>query len=173
MKLRLTLVFLVALVVLPVNAADEMRKLDFLVGDWKGEASMQSGPGKGERAIQTEHVQSKLGGRLLLIEGIGKRKLEDGSAGDVVHDAVGVVSFDEKTKKYRFDAWTARSGYVQAWFEAGDDHSARWGFDLPEGGKIRYSISLDDKGRWLEVGEFSRDGAQWMKFMEMNLEKVK
>lgn len=170
MKTRIAILFLLAL---PIYAADEMRKLDFLVGDWKGEASMQSGPGKGERALQTETVRSKLGGKLLLIEGLGKRKLADGGAGDVVHDAVGIVTFDEKTKAYRFDAWTARAGYVQAWFEAGENNSARWGFDTPDGGKVRYSISLNDKGEWREVGEFSRDGNQWMQFMEMNLQKVK
>jgi hypothetical protein len=169
MKIRIAILFLIAL---PLYAADEMRKLDFLVGDWKGEASMQQGPGKGEQVIQTETVRSKLGGKLLLVEGLGKRKLAEGSAGDVVHDALGVVSWDEKSKKYRFDAWTLR-GYVEAWFEAGDDNAARWGFSTPDGGRIRYSISLNDRGEWHEVGEFSRDGNQWMQFMEMTLQRVK
>ena len=172
MKIRIAFLFLIALSV-PLYAADEMRKLDFLVGDWKGEASVLGGPGKGERAIQVETVRSKQGGKLLVVEGLGKRKLEDGSAGDVVHDAFGVVSFDEKTKKYRFDAWTAARGYVQAWFEAGDNR-AQWGYDLPEGaGKIRFTIALNDKGEWYEFGEYSRDGNQWFKSMEMTLAKVK
>ncbi|MGZ5473874.1 MAG: hypothetical protein ACXW31_12140, partial [Thermoanaerobaculia bacterium] len=96
MKIRIAILFLIAL---PVFAADEMRKLDFLVGDWKGEASVSSGPGKGEQVLQTETVRTKLGGKALLIEGTGKKKLADGSAGDVVHDAVGMVWFDEAMKK--------------------------------------------------------------------------
>ena len=168
MKIRIAILFLLAL---PLYAADEMRKLDFLVGEWKGEASVQQGPGKGESALQTEVVRSKLGGKLLLIEGVGKRKLADGSAGDVVHDAVGVLTYDEALKKYRFHAWTLR-GYVEAWFEAGDN-SARWGFDTPDGGKIRYNLSLSDKGEWHEVGEYSRDGKQWFQTMEMRLQKAK
>ena len=171
MKTRIAILFLLAL---PLFGADEMRKLDFLVGEWKGEASMQSGPDKGENALQSEVVRSKLDGKVLLIEGTGRRKLADGGAGEVVHDAIGVVSFDEKTKTYRFDAWTERAGYVQAWFDAGDDHSARWGFDIPDGGgKVRYTISLTDNGTWREVGEFSHDGNRWMQFLEMNLKKVK
>jgi hypothetical protein len=169
MKTRIAILFLVAL---PLYAAEGMRKVDFLIGEWKGEASVQEGPGKGEQAIQHEMVRSKIGGKLLLVEGIGKRKLADGSVGEVVHDAVGVVSYDEATKKYRFDAWTQR-GYVQAWFEPGDDQSVRWGFDTPDGGKIRYTISLNDKGQWHEVGEYSRDGNRWFKTMEMTLTKVK
>lgn len=169
MKVRIAILFLIAL---PLYAADEMRRLDFLVGDWKGEASVHAGPDRGN-ALQTETVRTRLGGKILVVEGLGREKLENGTAGKPVHEAFGVVSFDEKTKKYRFDAWTAQRGYVQAWFEAGDDNSARWGFDTPDGSKIRYSISLNDKGEWREVGEFSRDGNQWMKFMEMTLQKVK
>lgn len=169
MKVRIAILFLIAL---PLYAADEMRRLDFLVGDWKGVASVHGGPDRGN-ALQTETVRTRLGGKILVVEGLGREKLENGTAGKTVHEAFGVVSFDEKTKKYRFDAWTAQRGYVQAWFEAGDDNSARWGFDTPDGSKIRYSISLNDKGEWREVGEFSRDGNQWMKFMEMTLQKVK
>jgi hypothetical protein len=170
MKTRVAILFLMAL---PLYAADEMRKLDFMVGEWRGEASMQQGPGKPAVALQHEMVRSKLGGKLLLIEGTGHRKLETGFPGDVVHDAVGVLSFDEKTQKYRFDAWTERAGYVQAWFEVGEKNNARWGFDTPEGGKIRYTITLTEQGTWHEAGEFSRDGNQWMPFFEMNLKKVK
>ncbi len=170
MKIRIAILFVIAL---PLYAADEMRRLDFLVGDWKGEASVSSGPGKGENALQTETVRSKLGGKALLIEGIGRRELADGSAGDVVHDAVGMVWFDEATKKYRFNAWTAARGYVEAWFEVDGVNAARWGFDTPDGGKVRFTIALDEEGRWREVGEYSPDGNRWFKTMEMKLTKVK
>ena len=170
MKVRIAILFLIAL---PLYAADEMRKLDWWIGEWKGEASVQMGPGKTEHALQTERVQSRAGGRVLVIEGLGKRKLEDGTAGDVVHDAFAVVSFNEKTKSYDFDAWTVRDGHVDAWLEPGDDHTAKWGFDTPQGGKIRFTIRLTDAGEWHEVGEFSRDGNQWTKFFEMTLRKAK
>lgn len=170
MKTRIAILFLMAL---PLYAADEMRKLDFLVGEWRGEALVQQGPGKGERALQHEVVRTKLGGRVLLIEGIGHRKLETGFPGEVVHDAVGVISFDEKTQKYRFDAWTERAGYVQAWMEVGEKNSARWGFDTPDGGKVRYTITLTEKGEWHEAGEYSRDGNRWFPTMEMTLAKTK
>lgn len=171
MRARWILGIVLALVVLPADAAEGMRKLDWLVGDWKGDAKVFGGPDRGE-AVQVETVRSKLGGKLLVVEGTGRRKLDGGATGDVVHEALGIVSYDEKAKTYRFDAWTAQRGYVQAWFEAGD-HTARWGFDTPDGGKIRYTISRTDKGEWREVGEFSRDGNPWMPFMEMLLAKTK
>lgn len=158
---------------LPLFAADEMRKLDWWVGEWSGNASVQMGPGKPQQAFQVEKVQSRLNGRVLLIEGLGKRKNDDGSIGDVVHDALAIVSWDEANKRYRFDAWTARDGYVQAWLELGEGHKAKWGFDIPSGGKIRYEIELTDKGEWHEVGYFSRGDMQNVKFFEMTLAKAK
>jgi hypothetical protein len=168
MKLRWLVLLVVAL---PAFAADEMRKLDWWLGEWSGPASIQMGPGKPQQVLQTERVQSKLGGRVILVEGLGKRRMEDGSAGEVAHEALAVVSYDEKTKKYVFDAWTARDGHVDAWLEVGEKQSATWGFDTPQGGKIRYSIRLTEAGEWNEIGEFSRDGNQWMKFFEMTLAK--
>ena len=166
MKIRLALVLLVAL---PLFGND-LRKLEFLVGDWKGEAQVLSGPDKGEHAVQVETVRWKLGGKALLVEGIGKRKLDGGATGEIVHDALGVVWYDEAQKKLRFDAWTAANGHVDAWFEAGEN-SARWGFDIPHG-KIRFTISLTEKGEWHEVGEYSPDGNRWFQTIDMKLAKV-
>lgn len=174
MKIRIAILFLLAF---PVFAADpaapaEMRKLDWLVGEWKGEAAVLSGPGKGETALQTERVQSRQGGKLLVVEGLGKRKLADGTAGDVVHDAFGVIWYDEQAKKYHFNAWTAERGYVDAWLEGNDDGSARWGFDVPQG-RIRFTITRTAKGEWQEIGEFSPDGTRWFKTIELLLAQVK
>jgi len=173
MNMRRTLVLmLVLLTALSAAAADEMKKLNFLVGEWKGEGWFQMGPGKRELVLQHEIVREKLGGKILLIEGLGHRKLENGSAGDVVHEALAVVSWDEAKKAYRFAAHTAQQSSVDATLEL-RDNGAVWGFDTPQGGKIRYTIRQTEKGDWNEVGEFSRDGTNWMKFFEMTLQKVK
>jgi hypothetical protein len=170
MRIRtLVLVCAISLIALSASAADEMKKLEWMLGDWKGDASIQMGPGKLQLVSQTEHVEAKLGGKVLVIDGLGKRKNDDGSPGDVVHEALGVISWDAKKNAYRFDAWTAREGYVEAWMTVGD-RVAAWGFDVP-GGKIRYTIRHTDKASWHEVGEFSRDGNEWMKFFEMTLTK--
>ena len=134
--------------------ADEMRKLDFLIGEWKGEAWVQMGPGKRETAIQTEKVTSKAGGKVLLIEGLGKRKLENGSAGDVVHDAIALVSWDKTKKTYRSTPHVAQQESVDATMDLTAKNTLVWGFDTPNG-KIRYTIRLTAKGEWNEVGDFS------------------
>jgi hypothetical protein len=120
--------------------------------------------------LQAEHVAWKLGGKVLVIDGLGHRKNADGTAGEVVHEALGVISWDAQKKAYRFDAWTARDGYVAAWMNVAD-RAATWGFDTPSGGKIRYTITPGAKGEWHETGEFSADGKAYVKFFEMTLRK--
>jgi hypothetical protein len=43
---------------------------------------------------------------------------------------------------------------------------------LPQVGDVRFTIKLDEKGRWFEVGEISQDGREWRIFFEMTLERV-
>ena len=166
---------LVILLVAPVAfAADEMRKLDFLVGEWKGDAWIRMGgpSAKTEHIAQHEVVRPKAGGHALLIEGIGKSKLEDGTIGEVVHDALAIVSWDAAANQYRFQTWTSENRpAVPMRFEVPEPNRVVWGFDTPQGGTIRYTIRLTEAGEWHEVGEFSRDGKTFSKFFEMTLKK--
>src|SRR5687768_9994048 len=108
---------LTALFAVPLFAADEMRKLEFLAGEWKGEGWFQMGPGKPSHVIQNEKVTVRAGGSALLIEGTGRAKKEDGTAGEVVHDAVAILGYDEQAKKYLFSTAVAGRGAANPWFE--------------------------------------------------------
>jgi len=155
-----------------MHAADksaEMRKLDFMLGEWSGDSWIQMGPGKPARSVVTEVARSKAG--VVVIEGVGRRKNEDGSIGDVVHDAIGIISWDPVRKAYAFAAYTESKGHVDASFALGENNSVVWSFEAGPGQKIRYTIHVSEKGEWNEVGEFSSDGEKWLKFFEMNLKK--
>jgi hypothetical protein len=155
------------------SANDEMRKLDFLAGEWKGEAWIQMGPGKPSYIVQTERVQSKLGGQVLLVEGLGRNRLADGAAGEIVHDALAVISWNAEKKTYRFATWVAGKGELETTLDLTSPTTAVWAMDVPKG-RMRYTIRLTEKGEWNEIGEFTRDGgATWSKFFDMTLTKVK
>ena len=166
------LVIMALVLAFDASASDAMRKLDFLIGEWKGEGWVRMGPGQPEHVIQAEVVRAKAGGNALVIEGLGKRKLPDGTAGEVVHDALGVVSYDSAAKRYRFETWLAdEKPRVEMRFDVPSPNKVVWGFDTPQGATIRYTITLTDEGDWLEVGEYSPDGKAWSQFFEMTLEK--
>jgi hypothetical protein len=146
----------------------EMKKLDWLTGNWKGAGWIQMGPQGRKEFTQTEAIQSKLDGLVLIIEGQGKAK-EDGST---VHSALAFVSYDERAKTFRWRAFTAEGRQTDTVATVGT-HTLEWGLDIPQRGRMRYTIKLNEKGEWHEVGEMSQDGRTWHKFFEMTLQRQK
>src|SRR5678810_1027580 len=103
---------LTVVAVLSVCAADppaskdvqrrEMKKLDWLVGHWKGSGWILMGPQGRHEFTQTETIEAKLDGLVTVIEGLGKAK-EDAST---VHAALAFVSYDHRAKTFRWHAIT-------------------------------------------------------------------
>lgn len=155
----------------PKAQIEAMKKLDALVGEWKGSGwSSTKDDGRREFNI-VEKVQRKLGGALLLIEGRGTRK-SDNDEVVVTHEALGLLSYDDKAKRYKFRAHDIRGQAIDVEPKLLDS-GFEWGFKSEEGGvTIRFTIKYDDK-RWHEVGEASKDGKVWHKFLEMTLDRVK
>jgi hypothetical protein len=142
----------------------EVKKLESMVGQWKGSGWIQQGP-KRETFTGTETVQRKLDGLALLVEG----KFAN-PEGKIIHETLAVLAFDPKAKGYRFRTYLA-SG-------VSGEHDLRiipdayeWGFSFT-GGEVRYTIKTANDV-WFEIGEFSKDGKTWVKFFEMKLERVK
>ena len=140
-----------------------MQKLGFLVGEWEGGGSMAMGPGPRSTFVQTERIQFKHDGTLLLIEGNGKT-----SAGMTVHDALAVVSFDPATGAYKFRSFVAVGRFGE--FKASvNGNSFVWTINAGSQ-TMRYTIIVEN-GVWKEVGERSTDGATWTPFFEMTLKR--
>lgn len=151
-----------------------MKSLDWMVGSWEGTSWIEFAPGQRRTNNSLETVQSKVGGGVILIEGFhkGKRTGEDGKEKQVTtHEALSMLLYDAKAKRFRFVAYTASQGYGD--FEAQlIDHGWRWEMSNPTG-KMRFTITHSDKDEWSEGGEVSQDGKTWHKFFEMTLHRVK
>ncbi len=142
-----------------------MAKLGFLTGKWKGQGWIATGPGEPHRFTQTEDVQSKLGGTLVLIEGLGN---EEGAT-RVVHQALAVVSYDDAKTSYRFHAYSWPGRYVESEAEV-TEKSLQWG-SVSGPANVRFRIVVNEKGQWHETGETSMDGKTWRQFFEMLLDR--
>jgi len=151
---------------------EAMKKLNFLVGEWKGEGWTEFIPGQRRSSPIAESVQVKLGGMVLLVEGLGKTKVPGKQEEVVVHNALGILSYDEKAKIYRLRSHiaTGQTTDAEAKFT---DGGFQWGFQAGPSLSFRYTVKLTDKGEWFEIGEMSQDGATWRKFHEMTLQKLK
>lgn len=145
---------------------EAMRKVSFLEGKWQGKGWISFGPGEKHHFNQTENIRGELGGSILTIHGVGRADAK------VIHDAFAVISYDSKAQKYRMHSYKD-GNFLDAEAKVGDDGSFIWGFEHPRAGKIRYTIRLNEKGRWVETGEFSRHGEKWVQNFEMTLDKIK
>ena len=143
----------------------EMKKLDWLVGHWKGTGWVQMGPQGRNEFTQTENIEAKLDGLVLLIEGLGKAK-EDGRP---VHTALAFVSYDHHAKTFRWHAFTPE-GQIDTEAKVGTE-TLEWTLQIPQRGRMRYTITRNPKGEWVEVGEMSQEDQTWHKFFEMTLRK--
>lgn len=124
-----------------------MRKLAFLAGKWSGPITVFRGPGQPLHLTQTEDVQYKLDGLVLLIEG---RSADAG--GNAQFQALATVAYDDASGAYRFRAYNdgryldttltvARGGF--SWgFTAGPAH-------------IVNTMHLTAKDQWQETTQVS------------------
>ncbi len=142
-----------------------MARLAVLEGNWQGTAKTEGRPGQASTTlIQYEKVEYDLNQSVLLIHGTGVTK------GDTVFQALGVISFDQTAKEYKFKSWLADGRQTDAWFHFTGENNMEWGFDVP-GGSIKYVINNDGK-HWTEKGYFSPDGNASYPFFNMELEKL-
>jgi hypothetical protein len=112
-----------------------LKKLDFWVGKWSGEAGVLGGSGEPRELIQTEEAPYKLDGLVLIIEGVGKTKPD----GRVALEALGTVSYDDEAEAYQTCAYND-GRYLETDLKLGENGKAiTRGFVL---GDIKTSSTL-------------------------------
>ena len=149
----------IALAAAPASAPEPaMAKLDFLVGEWKGEGWIMTREGKRETFASTELIRKKLRDTALLIEGT-----------HTGFEAMAVVTWDAKAQEYRWRSFTSRGAGVDAKAALVGERTLQW---FPSE-SARYTIAISADGQWIETGEYTRDdGTTWTQFFEMRLQKV-
>lgn len=140
---------------------EAMRKLAFLVGRWSGPVTIVRGPGEPLHRTQTEDVQFKLDGLVLLIEGASR-----GSEGAAQFAALATVSFDDSTQTYRFRAYN-NGHYIDTELKL-LDNGFSWGFDAGPA-HISNTMRLTAKGEWSEVTEAAMGASPPHRSVEMLL----
>lgn len=144
-----------------------MQRLAFLEGDWAGPATamLREGPMPFQ---QTEWVRFKLGGQILVVEGVG-RVLTNGTPGDTTFNAFAIIDWTPD-RGYRLRS-TTREGRSGEFPLEVSDSGFVWSMPAP-GGQVRYTMRLTPAGEWHEVGEYLREGAPAVKAIEMKLRRV-
>ena len=144
-----------------------MKKLEFLIGKWNGEARLLRGPGEWADLHQSEDAEYKLDGLILVIEGLGRAK----SDGHSVLQALGVVSFDDETAAYRLRAFND-GRFLESEVKLLDQGAGmRWGFVL---GQITTQsvLRINESGEWTELTEIQTDSGPPQKLLELTVRRA-
>ena len=86
---------------------DALQKLEFMIGKWKGEGWMMTREGGKESFVQSEDIEWKLDGEVMLVEGLGKKKEEKDK---VIHHALAMVTYNPQAGDYDFRSSVAGRG---------------------------------------------------------------
>jgi hypothetical protein len=145
-----------------------MKKLDFLVGKWSGEARLARGARETTELVQTEEAGYKLDRLILVIEGIGREK----SGGALALQAFGIISYDDETQTYRMCAFND-GRFLQTeikLLEGGKGMT--WGFTLGEI-QTKSVLRINERGEWTELHEITIGSQPPKKLMEVAVRREK
>lgn len=138
--------------------------LDFMDGEWRGEAVVH-GPGGGSMTlVQTERVGSMLGGSIKVIEGRGYA-----ADGSTQFNAMAIVSWNAREGRYGFRSYA--NGYSGDYkFEPTPD-GFRWETPAGPNARVVYVATVKD-GVWHEVGDYVAEGQPSRRMIEMTLRRI-
>jgi hypothetical protein len=139
-----------------------MKKLDFLVGKWTGEARLARGAGETIDLAQTEEAGFRLGGLILVIEGVGRAK----SSGATVLQAFGIISYEDDSQTYFMRAFNDGRFLETEIKLLEEGKGMTWGFALGEI-KTKSLLRINENGEWTELHEIIVGSQPSRKLMEV------
>src|SRR5262249_7152800 len=144
-----------------------MKKLEFLVGKWNGEARLLRGSEQWMDMHQSEEAQYKLDGLILVIEGVGRTT----SDGHSVLQALGVISFDDETATYHMRAFNDGRFLESEVKLLSPDKAISWGFAL---GQIttKSVLRINENGEWTELAEIQIGSELPKTLLELTVRRV-
>lgn len=122
-----------------------MHKLSFLAGTWSGPITIIRGPGEPLHFTQSEDVQYKLDGLVMLVEG-----KSTGPDGKIMFNALATISYDDASHTFRFRAYN--DGHYLDTELSVVDNGFSWQFQSGPA-RVVNTMQLTKNGEWNEVTE--------------------
>ena len=142
---------------------EAMKKLEYLVGKWSGPASVVRGPGEPLKVTQSEDIQMKLDGLVMLVEGTGRD-----AGGKIVFHAMATIAYDDTTSTYRFRAYN-EGRYLDAELKV-TATGFEWGYTAGPV-KVSNTMKLTGQGEWYETTEFTYGATPPRRSVEVTLKR--
>jgi hypothetical protein len=141
---------------------DPMRKLSFLAGHWSGPVTIIRGRAEPLHLTQTEEVDYKLDGLVLLIQ--GKSTSADGKT---QFSALATIAYDDASRTYRLRAYND-GRYLDTELSV-PDNGFSWSFTAGAAPMVN-TMYLTGNGEWNEVTEVTVGSNPPQRSVEMLLQ---
>lgn len=141
---------------------EALHRLDWMDGEWVGQASVYAGPGRTSAHAHSERIGPMLGGAIKVIE--GRTTEADGS---VSFNAFAVISWDQAAGRYVMRSYA--NGRAADFPLTATEDGFAWTTPA-RGGEIRYVTTFKD-GEWVEVGDMVMEGREPMRVIELRLRR--
>ena len=146
-----------------------MQRLRWLIGRWSGTSEVNV-----ENNRQVTYVQQiitpMLNGTIFTVSARGTALDSATNKMALVYNSFGVISYNVKEKQYRWRTWrNPGDSYDEAAINIAD--SSYEYIANENDGFMRYKSRLNEKGQWVETGEYSKDKQTWGLFINMTLNK--
>ncbi|WP_162919930.1 hypothetical protein [Hanstruepera ponticola] len=152
------------------KVTNAMEPLHFMLGTWEGDAWTMTREGRVESRIK-EQIYCKTDCNIMVAEGLGTKTDAETNETVVVHEAFGVMYVDPETKKLMLRAYKDNKISISE-IDIISEKVIRWKMEIPNQGTVRFTSDYSKDNTWVEIGEFSRDGENWMQFLGMELTKI-
>ena len=151
------------------HATEPMRPLSFLVGKWQGKVRYETSGTTPPREVNwSADVRYNLGGSMLLID---ERGSDIANPDSTTRAVLVVVQWDPSAKDYPGRLYFSTKDAAGSVEGRASVQGETFVLQTTSPTQItRYTLRLNEKGQWYEVGESSRDGGNsWRRFFEMTL----
>jgi hypothetical protein len=149
---------------LPV-VQQKIQALNWLVGKWQGSVFITGGDGGKREFKHTLQFTSRLNNSILVLNEAAIK------GQDTLFQNIGVLGYNNLLSKYTLQAYTNEGHHIDVYVEA-RDKTMIWRIHISNN-IIRYTIKLNEKGQWHQIGDSSADeGKSWNPFFESTLSRI-
>lgn len=149
------------------SPSERMAPLAPLIGEWRGSGWTLMPDGSRSEFQSREIVTPRLSGNALLVEG---KHYSPGNPDRLVHDAIGLITWDPRASAYRFRTSLANGMSGDYPLEVSPGRFA-WRIDTP-GGRIDYVAEFTSES-WVERGRRTAADGRSVDFFEMRLQRAR
>ena len=154
----------------PVAQVNEMRKLDFLLGEWKGKGWRYVYRGGRSEYSQSVKVKNESGGSVLRAR--DARTYKDNGLLGSVPSSMMTIYYDEGAKLYRLSRDSVEGRKHPFELKLIEPETLQWEKQTPAG-LIRTTIKITEASEWHETLEVWNSVDGWYKAEESVLKRVK